>query len=66
MDTEPANEPFRLFPLALVQWQLGRRDDARATYDRAVAQMDEISPRFPVFVLLRDEAAQALGIDPSR
>ena len=63
MDTEPANEPLRLFPLALAQWQLGRSDDARATYDRGVALMDEISPRFPVFVLLRDEAARTLGID---
>jgi len=59
-----ASEPLRLFPLAMAQWQLGRRKDARATYDRAAAQMDEISPRFPVFVLLRDETAQLLGIQP--
>ena len=66
IDTEAANEPLRLFPLAMTQWQLGRRDEARATYDRAAAEMDEISPRFPVFVLLRDEAARTLGVDQPR
>jgi tetratricopeptide (TPR) repeat protein len=66
IDTEPLNEPLRLFPLALAQWKLGRREDARATYDLAAAEMNEISPRFPVFVLLQNEADRALGIDPSR
>ena len=66
IDTEPANEPLRLFPLAMAQSQLGRREDARAAYDRGVALMTEISPRFPVFVLLRNEAARTLGIDRSR
>lgn len=61
---ELANEPVWLFPLAMAQWQLGRREDARATYDRAAAKMDEVSPRFPIFVLLRDEAARTLGVEP--
>jgi hypothetical protein len=33
---------------------------SRATYDRAVALMNDTSPRYPVFVLLRDEAARLL------
>ncbi len=47
----------------MTQWQLGRRDEARATYDRAVALMNDTSPRYPVFVLLRDEARRVLAIE---
>jgi tetratricopeptide (TPR) repeat protein len=66
IDTEPANEPPRLFLLALAQWQTDRSREARATYDRAVTLMNEVAPRDPVYGLLRDEAARTLGIDPSR
>jgi tetratricopeptide (TPR) repeat protein len=64
LDVPTANEPLRLFPLAMTLAQLGRVDEARATYDRAVARMNDSSPRYPAFVLLRDEAAELLGSLP--
>jgi len=49
------------FILAMTEWKLGRESEARACYDRAVTRMNEIYPRDPSRILLRDEA-EVLGI----
>jgi len=59
----PKPEPWELFALAMTEWKLGNRADARSHYNRGVARMDETYPRFPEFILFRDEAAEVLGIE---
>jgi tetratricopeptide (TPR) repeat protein len=56
--------PMTLFFLAMTESKLGRNADARRTYDRAVARMNETWPRSPDYILLRREAAALLGIQP--
>ena len=58
-----AGEAFDLFFLAMDHWQLGRKQEARSYYDRAVAWMDEHSPRNPVLIPVREEASRLLGIE---
>jgi tetratricopeptide (TPR) repeat protein len=58
-------EATDLFLLAMEQWQLGHRAEARAHYDRAVAWMEERNPDYPEFVRLREEASELLGIQLS-
>ena len=60
----PKPEPWDLFALAMTEWQLGRKSEARDSYDRGVTRMNETYPRFPEYILLRGEAAELLGIQP--
>jgi hypothetical protein len=57
-------DPSALLFLAMIDSKLGRQADARRTYDRAVARMNETWPRSPDYVLLQQEAAELLGIQP--
>ena len=60
LPTKP--DPVTLFFLAMTESKLGRSADARRTYDRAVARMNETWPKSPDFVLLKKEAAKVLGM----
>src|SRR5262249_1380376 len=50
------------FFLAMACWRLDRRDEARRHYDRAVAWMEDFSPRAFDLLLFRAEAAALLGL----
>jgi serine/threonine protein kinase/Flp pilus assembly protein TadD len=50
------------FFLAATHWQLGRRDEARNWYDRAVAWMDRNRLDDPNLRRVRDEVAELLGV----
>jgi tetratricopeptide (TPR) repeat protein len=60
----PKPEPLGLFTLAMTEFQLDNRAEARRYYDRAVSRMNETYPRYPEYQLLREEAAELLGIQP--
>jgi eukaryotic-like serine/threonine-protein kinase len=50
------------FFLAMACWQLGRRDEARMWYDRAVQWMEKHDPKQSELCLFRAEAAALLGL----
>jgi hypothetical protein len=50
------------FFLAMAYWQLGRRDEARLWYDRAVQWMDKHVPNHRELRRFRAEAAALLGL----
>jgi tetratricopeptide (TPR) repeat protein len=50
-----------LFFLAMAESKVGRQDDARRAYDRAVARMNETWPKSPELVLLKNEAGKVVG-----
>jgi superkiller protein 3 len=54
----------RLF-LAMSQWQLGNRDEARRSYDQAIQKMDERATTNRELAGFRVEAAELLGVDPT-
>ncbi|UCF68561.1 MAG: tetratricopeptide repeat protein, partial [Acidobacteriota bacterium] len=54
-----------LFYLAMTSWQLGRREEARRYYDRAVARLEATFPWEPRNVMRRREAARLLGLEPA-
>jgi tetratricopeptide (TPR) repeat protein len=60
----PKPEPWELFALAMTEWKLGNESAARDTYDRALARMEATWPRYPEYLMLREEAADLLGIEP--
>jgi tetratricopeptide (TPR) repeat protein len=51
------------FFLAMAHWQLGRKEEARKWYDKAVAWMDKNQPQNDELRRFRAEAAKLLGID---
>ncbi len=55
-------EPWECFALAMTGAKIGNGAEAREYYDRAVARMNETYPRSPEYNLLREEAAELLGI----
>jgi tetratricopeptide (TPR) repeat protein len=57
----PRPEPQELFALAMIEWKLGDRVRPRRYYDSGVARSERTYPRFPEYLLLRDEAASLLG-----
>ena len=57
-------EAWDLFPLAMSQWQLGQRDEARRSYDEAVEYMEQHRFNDPVLPFLQREAAELLGVTP--
>jgi tetratricopeptide (TPR) repeat protein len=60
----PKPEPWELFALAMIEWKLGDRVRPRRYYDAAVARVNETYPRFPEYLMFRQEAARLLGIRP--
>jgi len=51
------------FFLAMTQWQLGKKEEARQCYDRAVAWMEKNKPKDDDLRHLRAEAAELLKIE---
>jgi len=56
-----AGQAFDLFFLAMQHWQLGRQDEARDYYQRAVDWMDEHNPENPFLARFRKEASDLIG-----
>jgi tetratricopeptide (TPR) repeat protein len=56
------NLAFNGLFLAMAHWQLGRRDEARLWYDRAVVWMDKHVPNHRELRRFRAEAAAVLGL----
>ncbi|MBM4090610.1 MAG: serine/threonine protein kinase [Planctomycetes bacterium] len=50
------------FFAAMAHWQLGNKEDARQSYDKGVACMDEFKPKDQELQRFRTEAAQLLGV----
>jgi len=59
-----APEPWDQFPLAMCQWQLGQHKEARKSFNQALDTMEKKHWRSPELRLLRDNAAELLGIEP--
>jgi serine/threonine protein kinase/Tfp pilus assembly protein PilF len=57
-------EPGDLFYLAMTNWKLGRREDARQVYDRGVERLEATFPNHPGDRRLQREAAELLGVGP--
>jgi tetratricopeptide (TPR) repeat protein len=49
--------------LAMANWQLGRTEEARTWYDKAVAWTDQNRPGDEELIRFRTEAAELLGVD---
>jgi serine/threonine protein kinase/tetratricopeptide (TPR) repeat protein len=49
---------------AMAKWHLGKKDDARALYDKAVAWADEHAPKNKELRRFREEVAKVLGAKP--
>jgi serine/threonine protein kinase/Tfp pilus assembly protein PilF len=54
-----------LCTLAMADWKLGRRTEARAAYDRALQALKTQFPGNPVHRRFLDEAASVLGMKPA-
>jgi uncharacterized protein HemY len=48
--------------MAMAQWQLGNRDAARDSYQKAVDWVEKNQPDDPDLIRVRSEAAELLGI----
>jgi Flp pilus assembly protein TadD len=57
-----AEEDGGRFYLAMIQWQLGDKDQARKAYTQAVEWMDKNHADYPHLRCLRAEAAELLGV----
>jgi tetratricopeptide (TPR) repeat protein len=55
-------ESYSTFVLAMAQWRLGDKDEARRWYDRAVRWMDKYEPNQEELRCFRAEAADLLGV----
>jgi len=53
---------FNGFFLAMAYWQIGKQDEARTWYDKAVSWMDKNQPRDEELLRFRAEATELLGI----
>ncbi len=62
MELRAGGDSFDYFFLAMTQWQLGHKEQARKWYDQAVAWMEKNRPRDLEFIQFRGEAAKLLGI----
>jgi len=56
---------FDFFFLAMAYWQLGKKEDARRRYDKAVQWMDKNKPKDAELHRFRAEASALLGIKDS-
>jgi tetratricopeptide (TPR) repeat protein len=58
------DEAGHLFYLAMTNWKLGRREEARQSYDRAVSRFEATFPGHPGWRRVQREAAALLGLGP--
>ena len=49
--------------LAMAHWQLGEKEQARQSYDKGVAWMDEKAPKDDELIRFRAEATELLGVE---
>jgi tetratricopeptide (TPR) repeat protein len=66
VDSRKGGDAFDWFFLAMANWQLGKKDDARKWHDQAVAWMDKHQPKNAELRRFRAEAAKLLGIDKKK
>jgi tetratricopeptide (TPR) repeat protein len=64
MELRKGGDSFDWFILAMAQWQLGQKDEARKRYDQAVAWMDKNRPQNKELRRFRAEATELLGVKP--
>ncbi|MEX2553622.1 MAG: protein kinase, partial [Actinomycetota bacterium] len=62
MELGQGGDSSEWFFLAMAQWQLGQKDEARKRYDQAVAWMDKNRPGDQDLRRFRAEAAELLGV----
>jgi predicted Zn-dependent protease len=62
MELRKGGDSFDFLFLAMAQWQLGNKDEARQRYDRVVAWMSKNDPKNESLTRLRSEAAELLGV----
>ena len=55
------DDGFEWFLLAMAQWQLGHKREAREWYDKAVAWVKEMKPKDGELTCVHAEAAELLG-----
>jgi tetratricopeptide (TPR) repeat protein len=59
-------DAFGWFYLAMAHWQMGRRDEARKWFNKAVEWMDKNQPKNEELRRFRAEAAELLGIEKKK
>jgi serine/threonine protein kinase/predicted Zn-dependent protease len=59
-------DSFDWFFLAMAHWQLGRKEEARKWYDKAVAWMDKHQPHNNEWRRFREEAAELLDVQKKK
>lgn len=63
LESRAENEtPWPLFGLSMTSWRLGRHEEARDYYRRAVARVEATHPRSPWLLVAKEEAATLLGV----
>jgi uncharacterized protein HemY len=62
MDLGKGGNSFNWFFLATAHWQLGEKDKARQSYEKAVEWMDQNDPKNDELRRFRAEAAELLGV----
>jgi tetratricopeptide (TPR) repeat protein len=62
MELRKGGDSFDWFFLAMAHWQLGKRDESRKWYDKAVEWMEKNKPTSDEMGRFRAEAAELLGI----
>jgi hypothetical protein len=66
MDLRKAGDSFDWFFLAMGDWKLDQKEEARKWYDQAVAWMDKNQPQNEELRRFWAEAAELLGIAKKR
>jgi hypothetical protein len=62
MELRKGGDSFDWFFLAMANWQLGKKEEARKLYDKAVQWMDKNQPKDEELRRFRGEAEESLGI----
>jgi serine/threonine protein kinase/Flp pilus assembly protein TadD len=63
MELRKGGDSADWFFLAMAQWQLGEKEQARKRFDQAVAWINKNQPKDPELLRFRAEAAEILGIE---
>jgi hypothetical protein len=61
VEMQKGGNAYDWFFLAMAQWQLGRKDEARTWFDKAAAWTRDHSPDDPQLRSFWDEAASLIG-----
>jgi tetratricopeptide (TPR) repeat protein len=66
MELGNGGNPKDWFPLAMVHWQLSKRDEARKWYERAIEWMEKNQPQDPEVRAFQVETEQMLGVQKKK